>query len=165
MQPCGRSPCPLPIQAPPIDGSCDAAIGRRPRVDHYGHEPRRAAFNVEALPLEDLRQFQKDLAKVISTHEERHATDARAKLDLIAEDIDFSLADLIGTEVKSTRAPTTTRYRHRENPGLPSSGCGSNTLWLVAALYSGKLPDDLMEAMTCSRNQALSFLPSRKDRL
>jgi hypothetical protein len=41
------------------------------------------------MPLEDLRQLQKDLAKPISTHEERHATDARAKLDVIAEDIDF----------------------------------------------------------------------------
>ena len=165
MQPHGRSARPLPFQALLTDGLSDTTNEWLPWVGHSRHEAHRAAFNLKALSLEDLRQFQKDLAKAMSTYEDRHKASARAKLDEIAEDVDFSLADLIGTEVKPTRAPPAPKYRHLENPGLPWSGCGSNPLWLVAAPYAGKLPEDLMDAMTSGRNQTLSFFLSRKDRL
>jgi DNA-binding protein H-NS len=58
-----------------------------------------ADFNLEALSLKNLRQLQKDLAKAISTYEDRHKAEARAKLDAIAKEMGYSLADLIGTVV------------------------------------------------------------------
>ena len=113
------------------------------RIDHSGHEARMADFNLEALSLKDLRQLQKDLAKAISTYEDRHKAEARAKLDAIAKEMGYSLADLIGAEVKPTRAPATAKYRHPENPGLTWSGRGRKPLWFVAALDAGKAPEDL----------------------
>jgi len=77
-----------------------------------------ADFNLETLSLKDLRQLQKDLAKAISTYEDRHKAEARAKLDAIAKEMGYSLADLIGTEMKPTRVPSTAKYGHPENPSL-----------------------------------------------
>lgn len=91
---------------------------RLSRIDHSGHKARRTVFNLGALSLKELRQLQKDLAKAISTCEDRQNAEARAKLDAIAKEMSYSLADLIGSEVKPTCAPATARYRHPENPSL-----------------------------------------------
>ena len=44
-----------------------------------------ADFNLEAMSLKELRQLQKDLAKAISTYEDRHKAEARTKLEAIAK--------------------------------------------------------------------------------
>ena len=102
-----------------------------------------ADFNLEALSLKELRQLQKDLAKAISTYEDRHKAEARAKLEAIAKEMGYSLAELIGVEVKTTRAPAVAKYRHPENAALTWSGRGRKPQWFVAALTSGKSADDL----------------------
>jgi DNA-binding protein H-NS len=55
---------------------------------------------------------------VVSTYEERHKAEARAKLEAITKKMGYSLADLIGVEVKTTRAPAVAKYRHHENAAL-----------------------------------------------
>ena len=102
-----------------------------------------ADFNLEAMSLKELRQMQKDLGKAISTYEDRHKAEARAKLEAIAKEMGYSLADLIGTSVKPTRAPAAAKYRHPENAALTWSGRGRKPLWFVAALDAGKSPEDL----------------------
>ena len=102
-----------------------------------------ADFNLEAMSLKELRQMQKDLAKAISTYEDRHKAEARAKLDAIAKEMGYSLADLIGGEGKPSRAPAAAKYRHPENAALTWSGRGRKPLWFVAALDAGKSPEDL----------------------
>jgi len=87
--------------------------------------------------------LQKDLVKAISSYEDRHKAEARAKLDAIAKELGYSLADLIGTEVKPARVPATAKYRHPENPSLTWSGRGRKPLWFVAVLAAGKTPEDL----------------------
>ena len=103
-----------------------------------------ADFNLEALSFKELRQLQKDLAKAISTYEDRHKAEARAKLDAIAKEMGYSLADLIGIEVKTTRAPAEAKYRHPENTALTWSGRGRKPLWFVEALSTGKTAEDLV---------------------
>jgi DNA-binding protein H-NS len=100
-------------------------------------------FNLEAMSLKELRQVQRDLTKAISTFEDRHKAEARAKLEAIAKEMGYSLADLIGVEVKTTRAPAVAKYRHPENAALTWSGRGRKPQWFVAALTSGKSADDL----------------------
>jgi DNA-binding protein H-NS len=102
-----------------------------------------ADFNLEAMSLKELRQLQKNLAKAVSTYEDRHKADARAKLEVIAKEMGYSLADLIGVEVKTTRAPAVAKYRHPENAALTWSGRGRKPQWFVAALAAGKSADDL----------------------
>ena len=83
------------------------------------------------------------LTKAISTFEDRHKAEARAKLEAIAKEMGYTLADLIGVEVKTTRAPAVAKYRHPENAALTWSGRGRKPQWFVAALTSGKSADDL----------------------
>jgi DNA-binding protein H-NS len=83
-----------------------------------------AEFDVEALSLKELQKLQKDLAKAISTYEDRHKAEARAKVEAIAKEMGYSLADLIAVEVKTTRAPAVAKYRHPENAALTWSGRG-----------------------------------------
>lgn len=102
-----------------------------------------ADFNLETMSLKELRQMQKDLVKAISTYEDRHKADARAKLEVIAKEMGYSLADLIGVEVKTTRAPAVAKYRHPENAALTWSGRGRKPQWFMEALAAGKSADDL----------------------
>lgn len=102
-----------------------------------------ADFNVETLSLKELKSLQKDLGKAISTFEDRQKSDARSKLEIIAKEMGYSLADLIGTEVKPSRAPAAAKYRHPENAALTWSGRGRKPLWFVAALDAGKSHEDL----------------------
>ena len=84
-----------------------------------------ADFNLEAMSLKELRQLQKDLAKAISTYEDRHKAEARAKLEAIAKEMGYSLANLIGVEVKTTRAQpwrSIVTLRTQASPGLAAAG-------------------------------------------
>ncbi len=102
-----------------------------------------AEFDVETLSLKELKSLQKDLAKAISNFEDRKKSDARSKLDGIAKEMGYSLAELVGTDVKPTRAPAAAKYRHPDNSDLTWSGRGRKPLWFVAALDAGKSPEDL----------------------
>ena len=102
-----------------------------------------ADFNLEEMSLKELRQLQKDLAKAISTYEDRHKAEARAKLEAIAKEMGYSLAELINVEVNATRAPAVAKYRHPENAAVTWSGRGRKPQWFVEALAAGKSADDL----------------------
>ncbi|MGA0543480.1 H-NS family nucleoid-associated regulatory protein [Neotabrizicola sp. VNH66] len=102
-----------------------------------------AEFDVETLSLKELKSLQKDLAKAISNFEDRKKSDARSKLEGIAKEMGYSLAELIGTDVKPTRAPAAAKYRHPDNSDLTWSGRVRKPLWFVAALDAGKSPEDL----------------------
>ena len=102
-----------------------------------------ADFNLEAMSLKELRQLQKDLAKAISTYEDRHKSEARAKLETIAKELGYALADLIGVKVKATRAPAAAKYRHPENAAVTWSGRGRKPQWFADHINAGKDPSDL----------------------
>ena len=96
--------------------------------------------------MKELKQLQKDLAKAISTFEDRQKAEARAKLGALAKEKGYSLADLVGVEVKAPRAAAMTKYRHPEDSALTWSGRGRRPQWFVEALDAGKKPQDLIIA-------------------
>ena len=102
-----------------------------------------ADFNLEAMSPKELRQLQKDLAKAISTYEDRQKAEARTKLEAIAKEMGYSLAELISVEVETTRAPAVAKYRHPENAGITWSGRGRKPQWFSDALASGKTADQM----------------------
>ena len=103
-----------------------------------------ADLNFEAMSLKELRQLQKDLDKAISTYENRRKAEARAKLDTIAKEMGYGLAELIGVEVKATREPAVAKYRHPENAALTWSGRGRKPQWFADHINSGRDPSDLV---------------------
>ena len=102
-----------------------------------------ADYYLEALSLGELKKMQKDVAKAISTYEDRQKAEARAKVEALARDLGYSLTELVGTETKSTRAPAAAKYRHPENAALTWSGRGRKPQWFVAALAAGSTASDL----------------------
>ena len=102
-----------------------------------------ADYDLEALSLGELKKMQKDVTKAISTFEDRQKAEARAKVEAFARDLGYSLAELVGTEAKSSRAPAAAKYRHPENPALTWSGRGRKPQWFVEALAGGKTAADL----------------------
>ncbi|MDO9640804.1 MAG: H-NS histone family protein [Pseudotabrizicola sp.] len=101
-----------------------------------------ADFDLEALSLGELKKMQKYVAKAISTYQDRQKAEARSKVEDLARDLGYSLAELVGTETKSSRAPAAAKYRHRENPSLTWSGRGRKPQWFVEALAAGKTTGD-----------------------
>jgi DNA-binding protein H-NS len=52
-------------------------------------------------------------------------------VEAFAHDLGYSLAELVGTETKASRAPAAAKYRHPENPTLTWSGRGRKPQWFV----------------------------------
>jgi len=112
--------------------------------DHSGHGKHHMAdFDLEALSLSELKKMQKDIAKAITTYEDRQKAEARAKVEALARDLGYSLAELVSTETKITRAPVRPKYRHPENPAATWSGRGRRPQWFVDALSAGKTAEDM----------------------
>lgn len=81
-----------------------------------------ADCDLEALSLSELKKMQKDVAKVISTFEDRQKAEARPKVETLARDLGYSLVELVGSETKSSRASAAAKYRHPESSALTRSG-------------------------------------------
>lgn len=102
-----------------------------------------ADYDLEALSLGELKKMRKDVAKAISTYEDRQKAEARSKVEALAQDLGYSLAKLVGTEMKTTRVPATAKYRHPENPALTWSGRGRKPQWFVEAQSAGRTGAEL----------------------
>lgn len=96
-----------------------------------------------SLSLKELKQLQRDVERSIASYEDRQMAEARAELEAKAKEMGFSLAELMGLELKKTRAPAQEKYRHPENHSLTWSGRGRKPQWFVDALLAGKTPEDL----------------------
>jgi DNA-binding protein H-NS len=102
-------------------------------------------FNLAAMSLADLRDLQKSVAKAISTFEARQKAEAREKVEMLAKDLGFTLAELAELqEPKRKRAPSTKIYRHPETPTLTWSGRGRKPGWFAAHVDAGKDPEELL---------------------
>lgn len=89
--------------------------------------------------------MQKAAAKAISTFEARQKAEAREKVEILARELGFTLAELTALEEpKRKRAPSTKIYRHTENPTLTWSGRGRKPGWFTAHVDAGKNPDELL---------------------
>jgi len=102
-----------------------------------------ADYDLEVLSLSELKKMQKDVAKAIATFEDRQKAEARAKVEALARELGYSLAELFGTETKVARTPAAAKYRHPENAALTWSGRGRKPQWFVEALEAGKTASDL----------------------
>ncbi len=102
-----------------------------------------AYYDLKVLSLSELKKMQKDVAKAISTHEDRQKAEARAKVEALARELGYTLAELVGTDTKSARTPAAAKYRHPENPSLTWSGRGRKPQWFVDSLAAGKTAGEL----------------------
>ena len=64
-------------------------------------------------------------------------------MEALARELGYFLAELVGTDTKTYRAPAAAKYRHPENPALTWSGRGRKPQWFVEALTGGTTASDL----------------------
>lgn len=102
-----------------------------------------ADYDLEALSLPELKKMQKDIAKAISTFEARQKAEARTKVEAVAREMGYSLAELVGTDSKPKRTPAAPKYQHPKDPAVTWSGRGRKPKWFVDALASGTPAGDL----------------------
>lgn len=100
-------------------------------------------LNLEVMSLGELRKLQRDIAKLIATHEDRKRAEARVKLEAIAKEMGFSLAELVAIEMRAPRRSATPKYRHPKNAVLVWSGRGRKPKWFIDHLNAGKDPSEL----------------------
>lgn len=102
-----------------------------------------ADYDLEALSLSELKKMQKDVAKAISTFEDRQKAEARAKVEALARDLGYSPAELVGADVKTARASAPAKYRLPESPAITWSGRGRKPKWFGDALEAVRTADTL----------------------
>jgi DNA-binding protein H-NS len=97
------------------------------------------------MSLAELRDLQKDIVKAIANFEIRQKADARNKLVILAHELGYTFDELAALEgSKRKRAPSTTIYKHPENPTITWSGRGRKPAWYTAHLEAGGRPEDLL---------------------
>lgn len=101
-----------------------------------------ADIDLSALSLAELKQLEKNVAKAITSFEERRKTDARAKVDELARELGFSLNELVEAAPSRKRTASEPKYRHPENPEITWSGRGRKPAWIVDGLAAGKSLED-----------------------
>ena len=104
-----------------------------------------AELNLGAMSLAELRDLQKAVAKAITHYDIRQKAEARNKLAILAHELGYTFDELAAVEgPKRKRAPSTTIYKHPENPTITWSGRGRKPAWYTAHLEAGGKPEDLL---------------------
>ena len=101
-------------------------------------------MDLDALSLKELKKLQGDVAKAISTYEDRMKKEALAELEAKAREMGFSLGELLGgVKGKRSAGGVAPKYAHPENPSVTWTGRGRKPKWVVEALEAGKSLEDL----------------------
>ncbi|MFN4154267.1 MAG: H-NS family nucleoid-associated regulatory protein [Paracoccaceae bacterium] len=100
-------------------------------------------IDLNALSVKELKDLQSQVAKAISSFEDRRKKEALAELDEKARTLGFSLAELMGIAPVRKRSPATAKYANPADPTDTWSGRGRKPRWFDAALKAGKKPEDL----------------------
>jgi len=100
-------------------------------------------IDINDLSLKELKDLQSQVAKAISSFEDRKRKEAIAELEEIARAKGFSLADLTGVSVSRRRSPAVAKYANPADASDTWSGRGRKPRWFNDALAAGKSPEDL----------------------
>jgi DNA-binding protein H-NS len=93
------------------------------------------------LPSKELIDFKTILNLAIAEKQEKDKLETRKELEKLALESGFSLAELVSTKLK--RKGSAVLYRNPDNKSQTWSGRGRKPNWLLSALESGKILDDL----------------------
>jgi DNA-binding protein H-NS len=93
--------------------------------------------------LKDLKELQNRVTKEIAGFHDRKKREALAALEEKAREMGFSISELTGATKMRKRSPAVAKYVNPANASETWSGRGRKPLWFVAALKSGKTPEDM----------------------
>lgn len=93
--------------------------------------------------LKDLKDLQARVSKEIAGFNDRKKREAFAALEEKARELGFSISELTGAGKMRKRSPAVPKYANPANADDTWSGRGRKPLWFVAALQSGKTPEEM----------------------
>ena len=100
-------------------------------------------IDLNGLSLKELKALQARVAKEIEGYKDREKRAALAALEQKARELGFSISELTGASKVRKRSPATPKFANPANKSETWSGRGRKPLWFVAALKSGKSPDQM----------------------
>lgn len=101
-------------------------------------------ININSLSLKELRDLQSQIAKAITSFEDRKKKEVLAEVEEIVRSRGYSLAELTGAPpVVRKRAPSQPKYANPEDAQDTWSGRGRKPRWFEAAMKEGKKPEDV----------------------
>ena len=101
------------------------------------------AINLNEMSLKELKDLHGQVAKAISSFEDRKKKEALAELEEKARELGFSLSELTGTAAPRKRAPASAKYANPTDSSDTWSGRGRKPRWFDAAIKAGKKPEDM----------------------
>jgi len=101
-------------------------------------------MDLNALSLKELKDLQSQIARAITSYEDRKKKEAIAELEDRARALGFTLPELLGVSSVKKRAPASAKYANPANAADTWSGRGRKPRWFVEALQAGKSVEELM---------------------
>lgn len=98
---------------------------------------------LENMDRDELLQLRKDVDTALKTLDDRRRKEAQSKLEEMAREMGFSLAEFTGGKAKAKSGGGVPKYVHPENPSKTWSGRGRQPQWFKDAIASGKSEEDL----------------------
>lgn len=100
-------------------------------------------MDLNDLSLKELRDLQSQVARAISTFEDRRKKEALSELEDKARSLGFTLAELTGLPVGRKKAVTAAKFANPLNADETWSGRGRKPRWYTEAIEAGKTTEDL----------------------
>lgn len=100
-------------------------------------------INLQSLSLKELKELQSQVAKAITSFEDRKKKEVLAELEEKAREMGYSLAELTGATKTRKRSPAVPKYANPADASDTWSGRGRKPRWFAAALASGKKPESM----------------------
>ena len=100
-------------------------------------------IDLNELSLAELKKLHKDIAKAIESFADREKKAVRAKLEAIARENGYELAEILEAAPLKTRKAVAPKYANPHDASETWTGRGRKPRWVVAALESGKALADL----------------------
>ena len=100
-------------------------------------------MNLNELSLKELKELQSQIAKAISTFEDRRKREVLAELEEIARARGFTFSELAGTTPTRKSTPSVAKYANPANHVDTWSGRGRKPRWFIEAMAGGRKPEDL----------------------
>lgn len=99
-------------------------------------------MKLDKMSREELLDLQKQVGSALKSYDDRQKKEAHGKLETMAKDMGYSLADFTGGK-KGKSAGGVPKYVHPENASKTWSGRGRQPQWFKDAIASGKTEADL----------------------
>jgi DNA-binding protein H-NS len=100
-------------------------------------------LNLDKMSLAELKDLKARVARAIDSFNDRRKREILAELEEMARARGYTLAELNSLKAARKRSASAPKYANPANPAETWTGRGRKPGWYVAAIASGKSPDDL----------------------